>query len=175
MLFRESIFMTGFPGFIASRLVERLAGTRDAVFPAGRAAFCRKGDGGGRADRRGQGVPLESFVIVEGDITKPDLGIASRRPRDHQVETTQIFHLAAVYDLAVDKDLAVSRKSRGHKERQRPCTLDQESPPVQLHLDLLRRGKANRPDPRDRARARCRVFATITRRPNISPRWRSSS
>jgi len=25
MLFRESIFMTGFPGFIASRLVERLA------------------------------------------------------------------------------------------------------------------------------------------------------
>ncbi|MFL6373218.1 MAG: SDR family oxidoreductase, partial [Pyrinomonadaceae bacterium] len=106
MLFRESIFMTGFPGFIASRLVERLAHPEKQFFLLVEPRFVEKAMAEAELIAAERGVPLDSFVIVEGDITQPDLGIAAEDLDVIKAETTQIFHLAAVYDLAVDKDLA---------------------------------------------------------------------
>jgi nucleoside-diphosphate-sugar epimerase len=106
MLFRESIFMTGFPGFIASRLVERLAGSEKQFFLLVEPRFVDKAMEEAELIANEQGVPLESFVIVEGDIAKPDLGIAADDLEIIRSETTSIFHLAAVYDLGIDKDLA---------------------------------------------------------------------
>jgi len=106
MLFRESIFLTGFPGFIASRLVERLAGPETQFFLLVEPRFVEKAIAEVELIAEEQGVPLESFVIAEGDITLPDLGIAAEDLAVIRSETTQIFHLAAVYDLGVDKDLA---------------------------------------------------------------------
>ena len=106
MLFRESIFLTGFPGFIASRLVERLAHPEKQFFLLVEARFVEKAMEEAELIAAEQGVPLESFVIVEGDITKPGLGMAPEDLDVVRAETTQIFHLAAVYDLAVEKDLA---------------------------------------------------------------------
>ena len=106
MLFHESIFLTGFPGFIASRLVERLAGPETQFFLLVETRFVEKAMEEVELIAKEQGVPLESFVIVEGDITLPDLGIASEDLEIIRAETTQIFHLAAVYDLGVNKDLA---------------------------------------------------------------------
>jgi len=106
MLFRESIFMTGFPGFIASRLVERLAHPEKQFFLLVEPRFVEKAIEEAELIAEEQGVPLESFVIVEGDITLPDLGMASDDLEVIRAETTQIFHLAAVYDLAVEHDLA---------------------------------------------------------------------
>ncbi len=106
MLFRESIFLTGFPGFIASRLVERLAHPEKQFFLLVEARFVEKAMEEAELIAAEQGVPLESFVIVEGDITKPGLGMAPEDLDVVRAETTQIFHLAAVYDLAVEKELA---------------------------------------------------------------------
>ena len=106
MLFRESIFLTGFPGFIASRLVERLAHPEKQFFLLVEARFVEKAMEEAELIAAEQGVPLESFVIVEGDITKPELGMAPEDLAVVRAETTQIFHLAAVYDLAVEKELA---------------------------------------------------------------------
>ena len=106
MLFRESILLTGFPGFIASRLVERLAHPETQFFLLVEPRFVEKAIAEVELIAEEQGVPLESFVIVEGDITKPDLAIATDDLEIIRAETTQIFHLAAVYDLAVEKDLA---------------------------------------------------------------------
>jgi thioester reductase-like protein len=115
MLFRESIFMTGFPGFIASRLVERLAGPETQFFLLVEPRFVEKAITEIELIAEEQGVPLESFVIVSGDITKPDLGIAAEDLVVIRSETTQIFHLAAVYDLAVGKDLAFRVNLEGTK------------------------------------------------------------
>jgi thioester reductase-like protein len=51
-------------------------------------------------------TPLESFVIVEGDITEPNLGISDEDLETIQYETTDVFHLAAAYDLAVPRETA---------------------------------------------------------------------
>jgi thioester reductase-like protein len=58
-------------------------------------------------------VPLEAFSLVEGDITKPNLGMSEEDLEVVRFETTQMFHLAAVYDLGVDRDLAFSVNLEG--------------------------------------------------------------
>src|SRR5690348_17606599 len=77
MLFRESIFVTGFPGFIASRLVERLAHPQKQFFLLVEPRFVDKAMEEVELIASEQGVPLESFVIVEGGITRPDRGVAA--------------------------------------------------------------------------------------------------
>ena len=42
MLYRESIFLTGFPGFIAGRLVERLVNTETQFFLLVQPQFVKK-------------------------------------------------------------------------------------------------------------------------------------
>ena len=62
------------------------------------------------------GKPRESFEVVEGDITLPGLGLA---PADHErlsAEVDTVFHLAAIYDLAVPAELA-ERVNVGGTER----------------------------------------------------------
>lgn len=102
----ETIFLTGFPGFIAGRLVERLA-LADARFlllvqPAlkerARQDIARIAESTGALESR--------FRIIEGDITKPDLGMEPSELEAARTEATMLFHLAAIYDLAVASDIA---------------------------------------------------------------------
>ena len=51
-------------------------------------------------------TPLKNFALVEGDITRENLGISEKDLAVVQSEITDVYHLAAVYDLAVEKDLA---------------------------------------------------------------------
>jgi thioester reductase-like protein len=103
----ETIFLTGFPGFIAGRLVERLA--RDGarflllVQPAfaerARTEIARLSGETGAAPGR--------FRVLEGDITREDLGLSAADLAEARAEATVLFHLAAVYDLAVARELGV--------------------------------------------------------------------
>lgn len=113
MLFRESIFITGFPGFIASRLVERLAKTETQFFLLVQPQFVESAMEEVEDIAEAASVPLENFVIVEGDITEPNLGIANEDLGTIRAETTDVFHLAAAYDLAVDKDIAYRVNLKG--------------------------------------------------------------
>lgn len=106
MIFRESIFITGFPGFIAGRLVERLAKSETQFFLLVQSEFVEKAMAEITEIADFTNTPLESYVIVEGDITKPNLGISDEDLETIQFETTDVFHLAAVYDLAVAKNVA---------------------------------------------------------------------
>jgi thioester reductase-like protein len=115
MLFRESIFVTGFPGFIASRLVERLAHPETQFFLLVQPQFVDKAMSEAEEIAEETNTPLESFVIVEGDITLPDLGISHDDLDTIRSETTCVFHLAAVYDLSVAKDAAMSVNLQGTK------------------------------------------------------------
>jgi len=103
MEFERTIFLTGFPGFIAERLVERLAGADTQFFLLVQPQFIEKAKAAVEKITVAARVPLENFALIQGDITKSDLAIF---PEDLDIlreETTDVFHLAAIYDLAVAK------------------------------------------------------------------------
>lgn len=113
--YKRSIFLTGFPGFIAGRLVERLADKDTQFFLLVQQRFIETATA--MVDRIAfeTGVPIDNFALVEGDIVLTDLGISSEDLETIQSETTDIFHLAAAYDLAIDKDIAFAVNLEGTK------------------------------------------------------------
>jgi thioester reductase-like protein len=106
MYFAETIFLTGFPGFIAERLVERLACTETQFLLLVQPQFLQKAMQDLERVASKTATPPENFVLVEGDITKPDLGLSAEDAGYVRREATSVFHLAAIYDLAVAEDLA---------------------------------------------------------------------
>jgi len=102
----DTIFITGFPGFIAERLVKRLAHEQTKFFLLVQTNFIEKAKQDIERFASETRTPKENFVIVEGDITQTNLGIRDEDLKTILAETTDVFHLAAVYDLAVEKDLA---------------------------------------------------------------------
>ena len=102
-----TIFVTGFPGFLGSELVLPLLRARpDAT------ALClvqaRYAD---VAERRKEALVARDpeaggrIRLVEGDITRPDLGLSS--PDEVARDVEEVFHLAAVYDLAVSREVGM--------------------------------------------------------------------
>src|SRR5690606_3670860 len=61
------------------------------------------------------GVSTELFIIVEGDITKQDIGLGTAILETLSKQITHVFHLAAIYDLAVPKDIAYEVNVNGTK------------------------------------------------------------
>lgn len=106
MSFHETIFLTGFPGFIAERLVKRLAKPDTQFFLLVQSQFVEKAMQTVKEIAQSTDTPLENFALVEGDITRENLGISEKDLAVIKSEITDVYHLAAVYDLAVEKDLA---------------------------------------------------------------------
>jgi len=106
MKYRHTIFLTGFPGFIAARLVARLANSDTKFFLLVQPTFVEKAMRELEKIAAANNVSLKNFALVEGDITLENLGIDEKDLAAVQAETTDVYHLAAVYDLSVEKDLA---------------------------------------------------------------------
>jgi thioester reductase-like protein len=104
---RETFFITGFPGFIANRLLERLARkdcdfillVQPSLLGRAREEIARIAQLSGR--------DAGDFKFVEGDISQPQLALSAADLDLVQQQTTRVFHLAAVYDLAVPEELAM--------------------------------------------------------------------
>jgi len=104
---RETFFITGFPGFIANRLLERLARqdcdfillVQPSLLGRAREEIARLAQLSGR--------DVAEFQFVEGDISVSGLALNAADLELVQRQTTRMFHLAAVYDLAVPQDLAM--------------------------------------------------------------------
>ena len=103
----ETFFITGFPGFIASRLLRRLAESDNQflllVQPDFVAQAGRELEVIAQETRR----QLSNFQILTGDITEPELGLSENDLARARSDSTVLFHLAAIYDLAVNQDLAL--------------------------------------------------------------------
>jgi len=115
MSFTESIFLTGFPGFIAGRLVEKLATPDTQFFLLVQSQFVEKAMKEVQAIADRTGTPMDNFALIEGDITQTTLGIDAEDLETLRKEVTDIYHLAAAYDLAVEKDLAFRVNLEGTK------------------------------------------------------------
>ena len=106
MAFNQTVFVTGFPGFIAARLVKRLAAEGARFMLLTQPAFLSAALAEGDRIASETGVDPTRFTIVQGDITQPNLGLSAAELDLARRETTTVFHLAAIYNLAVDADVA---------------------------------------------------------------------
>lgn len=102
----RTVFLTGFPGFIAERLVARLAVPETCFFLLVQPSFVELAKKSIEKICEDKKVPLENFTIVRGDITQRDLGLVPEALEAIRREVTDVFHLAAIYDLAVAEDIA---------------------------------------------------------------------
>jgi thioester reductase-like protein len=94
-------FLTGFPGFLGTRLLDRLA----EQHPGASFALLIQPKFADKAERTLAELGLTDRAdLVTGDITVPDLGLGDRY--DALAERiTRAMHLAAVYDLTIPRDI----------------------------------------------------------------------
>jgi nucleoside-diphosphate-sugar epimerase len=101
-----TILMTGFPGFLGGLLLPRLlAGTDDSAVCVVQPRYAALAEQ--RLDRIVQehSALAGRIRLVPGDITQPRLGL--EEPSALVADVTEVWHLAAVYDLAVTRDLGM--------------------------------------------------------------------
>lgn len=102
-------FFTGFPGYIATSLVKDLLKSNHAVSNIYLLVLPQLQT---EAEKRIQEIsnetkfPAECLQIVIGDITQPDLGLDSQIHEELVLNVQYVYHLAAIYDLAVPQILA---------------------------------------------------------------------
>src|SRR5918992_4606734 len=104
---RETLFITGFPGFIADRLLERLARTDSRFILLVQPSFAARARDEIARIAQLSGKSVDDFQIVTGDISQPGLALSLADTTLAREQTTRAFHLAAVYDLAVVRELAL--------------------------------------------------------------------
>ena len=101
----QRVFLTGFPGFLGTALVERLIERHNAETKITCLIQPKYRD---VAERRAAEIEdaTESdgrIELVEGDITDPDLGLGEAYD-EIQADTAAVYHLAALYDLTMDRE-----------------------------------------------------------------------
>ena len=103
MALDETIFLTGFPGFIAGRLVARLAQEGARFLLLVQPALMERAREDAARISAETNQPASNFRLLAGDITQPNLGLEPDNLAAARAETTVLFHLAAIYDLAVER------------------------------------------------------------------------
>jgi thioester reductase-like protein len=106
-----SIFLTGFPGFLGSELVGRLL-DRNPEDVSVRCLVQPKYLDLAECRRREVADDPERIELHEGDITEPDLGLGDDY-EDLRADAGEVYHLAAVYDLGVAREVGLAVNVEG--------------------------------------------------------------
>jgi thioester reductase-like protein len=93
--------LTGFPGFIGRRLAARLLQDPEARVVA--LIEERMADAAAAAAAE---IDADRIELLQGDISSPGLGLSEPDLDRLRAETRRVFHLAAIYDLAVPLTVA---------------------------------------------------------------------
>ncbi|MBT2570367.1 SDR family oxidoreductase [Planococcus sp. ISL-110] len=100
----NQVVFTGFPGFIASQLIQKHAQQNESI-----SAIILSSERS-KAEKEAQRIQKETncptIKLIEGDITKAGLGLTDSDTAYLKAQRVTFWHLAAIYDLAVPRDLA---------------------------------------------------------------------
>lgn len=116
MSFDETVFVTGFPGFIAGRLIERLAVGGARLLLLVQPALLERARQDLEHITIRQNISANAFRILPGDITAENLGLSLGDLEIARQETNIIFHLAALYDLAVTRERGIEINLGGTRQ-----------------------------------------------------------
>lgn len=107
---KQTYFLTGYPGFLASNLVEQLLTDHgddiDHIYLFTLPHLKNHAEAKLTTFIQEEELSLDLFTLVTGDITKSGLKIDRDVNRILQDTVTHVFHLAAIYDLAVPHNQA---------------------------------------------------------------------
>ncbi|MUK88823.1 NAD-dependent epimerase/dehydratase family protein [Ornithinibacillus sp. L9] len=116
---KDTYFITGYPGFLASNLLQQLIQDHQQhidqiyllVLPTLKEQALEE------LSRISSKCALNNkqFTLITGDITKKQLHLDDKVNRVLQQSVTHVFHLAAIYDLAVPKNIAFTVNVNGTK------------------------------------------------------------
>jgi nucleoside-diphosphate-sugar epimerase len=112
----KGYFFTGFPGFICNQLIREVLKRnqlKGVVYVLVLKGMLDKAKAERKAIIRDLGVTEDAFKIIEGDITEPSLGMTSSDQECLKEKVTHVFHLAAIYDLAVPREIAFKINVQG--------------------------------------------------------------
>jgi thioester reductase-like protein len=99
-----TVFLTGFPGFLGAALTERLLGRGERVTCLVQPQYRDLARTRAESLRERTGADEDDIVLVTGDITESELGLDS--PQRVRERTEECYHLAALYDLGVEREPA---------------------------------------------------------------------
>lgn len=122
-------FFTGFPGFIATRLIEGLLKKGNVTKIYALVQPMQKNQAMEKANSIMKELSLNiPFEVICGDITKPNLGMDQEAIAKLEEEPLTVWHLAAIYDLAVKEEIAWKVNVEGTAQvntyvRAHPCIL----------------------------------------------------
>ena len=104
---RETYLMTGYPGFLATQLMKQMVAdyddSIDCIYVLVLPQMVQQ------ARKQIKLLPDDVRVkvqIVQGDITREHIGLDEVTRKKLVKSITHVFHLAAIYDLAVEKEIA---------------------------------------------------------------------
>nr|WP_106783884.1 SDR family oxidoreductase [Lysinibacillus timonensis] len=108
-------FFTGFPGFISSQLIRELFAKNytDHIYALVLSSEVQRAQDESHSIMNS--FPGRKITIIEGDITLPQLGIADDVIQSFENKIEVVWHLAAIYDLAVPRNIAWKVNVEGTK------------------------------------------------------------
>jgi thioester reductase-like protein len=121
-----TVLVTGFPGFIGTRLVARLL----ADDPQARVVALVEGRMAARANEVAARIGDGRVEVLAGDIAQPRLGLRAGRYDVLVGEVAHVHHLAAIYDLAVPEAIATRVNVEGTRRVVELCAA---APDLQRH------------------------------------------
>ncbi len=102
-------FITGATGFIGKHLLQRIVRRKGTIY-----VLVRKSSQKKLIELRERlGVDDKRLVGVNGDLTKPNLGLSKAKIDELKGKIKHFFHLAAIYDLTADEQSQIATNIDG--------------------------------------------------------------
>ncbi len=100
----SNIFLTGFPGFLGTALIPKIlkrSAKSTKLYCLVQSKFAELAEKRRQELLETNSLPPSKIVLVEGDLTDKNLGLES--PESWMKQVTEIYHIAAAYDMSVPR------------------------------------------------------------------------